>query len=86
MSCGRALGNDLLNTAVSTSHDHCHSCDPLPEPTVAEGHAALCVTCLLLLIGRMSIELRAETVLSASVGSAPWNEIPTKRLGTNSHL
>lgn len=63
--------------------------DPLPEPTLAEGHAAchaLCITCLLLLIGRTSIELRAETVLSASVGSAPWNEIPTKRPGTNSHL
>lgn len=56
--------------------------DPLLDPTLGEGHAAChaaCVTSLLLLIGRMSIDLRAETVLSASVGSAPWNEIPTKK-------
>lgn len=39
-----------------------------------------------LLIGHMSIELRAETVLSASVGSVPWNEIPKKRPGTNSQM
>lgn len=63
--------------------------DPLLDPTLGEGHAArhaACITCLLLLIGRMSIELRAETVLSAFVDSAPWNEIPTKRPGSNSHL
>lgn len=63
--------------------------DPPLDPTLGEGHAArhaARVTCPLLLIGRMSIDLRAETVLSASVVSAPWNEIPTKRPGTNSHL
>lgn len=74
MSCGRALGDDLVNAAVPAYYDlmwtH-YLIQHWVRDTLPASHASFfwLVAC--------------ETVLSAQ---APWNEIPTKRPGANSHL
>lgn len=50
------------------------------------GCRGACVTCSVPLINCMSILLCVEAVLSTSIGTDPWNEMPMKRLQSNSQM